>query len=313
METVFLDKQTLLAEPCVATIGFFDGVHQGHQYLIKNVVEQAHRQGIASVVVTFDKHPKAVLQPNNVPELLTTTEQKIQLLSQTGIDKVIVLHFTHNLAALTAQAFITRILHKQLHVQTLMIGYDNKFGHNRTEGFVDYVNYGKAVGMRVIENKVLTMGGEAVNISSSVIRKLLKKGEITKARQYLGYPYTLTSQVVRGYQEGRKLGFPTANLDLHQLEQLIPAKGVYAVKVQIDGKGIWHQGMTSIGTRPTYQGKDLSIETNILGNFHEDIYQHQLSVAIYERIRNEICFESAEALSKQMRVDAVSVSNVFNK
>lgn len=313
MKTIFLDEHTHLDEPCVATIGFFDGVHRGHQYLIHKVVEKAKQAGMPSVVVTFDQHPRAVLQKDYVPELLTTNEQKFDLLARTAVDCVVVLHFTPTMAALTAQEFMTHILHHQLKVRALFIGYDHQFGYHRREGFADYVRYGQQLGMEVIRNDAYVDNEEGKQVSSSIIRKLIREGELPLANRCLGYPYTLTSNVIGGFQEGRKLGFPTANLDIEQITQLLPAQGVYAVQAQIDKTGAWYRGMTSIGTRPTFHGTSLSIETNLLDNYHANIYQHQLSIAFYKRLREEKCFSGVDDLRQQLMQDAENVNMFFNQ
>ena len=311
MKTIYLDEQTVLTTPCVATIGFFDGVHKGHQYLIRNVTDEAARSNLEAMVITFDRHPRQVLQNDYIPTLLTTTEQKLQLLSETGIHEAVVLHFTREMAALSAQEFMSYILRDHLNVKKLMIGYDNRFGHNRSEGFDDYVRYGKALGMEVVLNEAFHEGEEDLELSSSLIRRLLQEGNIEMTRRCLGRPYTLVSHIVEGFKEGRKLGFPTANFDMNELTQLIPAMGVYAVKAQIEGTSRWYRGMASIGTRPTYNGTQLSIETNILEGFNENIYGKLLSVAFYKRLRDEERFENVEQLRQKMIEDAAEVNDYF--
>ena len=203
-----------------------------------------------------------------------------------------------------------QVLHDHLHVKKLFIGYDHRFGHNREETFDDYVRYGKEMGIEVIKNQAYSMNG--INISSSVIRSFLKEGEVDMANQCLGYPYTIIGKVVNGYHEGRKLGFPTANLDLSHFGQMIPAPGVYAVKARLEGTVVWKQGMMNIGTRPTFDGKQLTLETHIF-NFEGDIYDQLLLVSFVKRIRGERKFESPEELAAQLKEDEQMIINLFEE
>ena len=310
MNTIYYDNKEAMTEPCVATIGFFDGVHRGHQFLISHLVETARQDGMPAVVITFDEHPRKVLQSDYQPEMLSTLDSKLLLLSKTEVDDAVVLHFTREMAALSAREFMQQVLHDHLHVKKLFIGYDHRFGHNREETFDDYVRYGKEMGIEVIKNQAYSMNG--INISSSVIRSFLKEGEVDMANQCLGYPYTIIGKVVNGYHEGRKLGFPTANLDLSHFGQMIPAPGVYAVKARLEGTVVWKQGMMNIGTRPTFDGKQLTLETHIF-NFEGDIYDQLLLVSFVKRIRGERKFESPEELAAQLKEDEQMIINLFEE
>ena len=310
MNTIYYDNKEAMTEPCVATIGFFDGVHRGHQFLINHLVETARQDGMPAVVITFDEHPRKVLQSDYQPEMLSTLDSKQLLLSKTEVDDAVVLHFTREMAAMSAREFMQQVLHDHLHVKKLFIGYDHRFGHNREETFDDYVRYGKEMGIEVIKNQAYSMNG--INISSSVIRSFLKEGEVDMANQCLGYPYTIIGKVVNGYHEGRKLGFPTANLDLSHFGQMIPAPGVYAVKARLEGTVVWKQGMMNIGTRPTFDGKQLTLETHIF-NFEGDIYDQLLLVSFVKRIRGERKFESPEELAAQLKEDEQMIINLFEE
>nr|WP_296089076.1 bifunctional riboflavin kinase/FAD synthetase [uncultured Prevotella sp.] len=310
MNTIYYDNKEAMTEPCVATIGFFDGVHRGHQFLISHLVETARQDGMPAVVITFDEHPRKVLQSDYQPEMLSTLDSKLLLLSKTEVDDAVVLHFTREMAAMSAREFMQQVLHDHLHVKKLFIGYDHRFGHNREETFDDYVRYGKEMGIEVIKNQAYSMNG--INISSSVIRSFLKEGEVDMANQCLGYPYTIIGKVVNGYHEGRKLGFPTANLDLSHFGQMIPAPGVYAVKARLEGTVVWKQGMMNIGTRPTFDGKQLTLETHIF-NFEGDIYDQLLLVSFVKRIRGERKFESPEELAAQLKEDEQMIINLFEE
>ncbi|HBF06426.1 MAG TPA: riboflavin biosynthesis protein RibF [Prevotella sp.] len=297
-------------QACVATIGFFDGVHRGHQFLIRHLVDTARQDGLASTVITFDEHPRKVLQSDYQPEMLSTLDSKLLLLSKTEVDNAVVLHFDRQMAALSAREFMQQVLHDHLNVKKLFIGYDHRFGHNRADTFDDYVRYGKEMGIEVIKNEAFQIDG--VNISSSVIRSFLKEGEIEMANQCLGYPYTIIGKVVNGYHEGRKLGFPTANLDISHFGQLIPAPGVYAVKARMENMVVWKHGMMNIGTRPTFNGKGITLETHIF-NFDGDIYDQLLLVSFVKRIRGEQKFDGPEELALQLKEDEETVLSLFDK
>ncbi len=310
MNKIYLDEKTTPGKPLVATIGFFDGVHRGHQFLIKQVCDEAKASGMESAVITFDEHPRKVLHQDYQPRLLSTLEEKLILLSRTGIDNAVVLHFDREMAGLSAHDFMEKVLRDRLNVKKLIIGYDNRFGHNRAEGFDDYVRMGHEMGIEVIQSQAFSLNG--VNVSSSYIRKLIEKGELELANKCLGYPYAIYGKVVSGYQEGRKLGFPTANLDLSGSGQLVPANGVYGVKVRLQDSMQYRRGMMNIGTRPTFNGKNLSIEAYIF-DFSGDIYGQTLVAAFIHRIRDEHKFDSAEELAEQMRNDAKIIEEQFDK
>ncbi len=295
--------------PCVATIGFFDGVHRGHQFLIRHLVETARQDGLASTIITFDEHPRKVLQCDYQPEMLCTLDSKLLLLSKTEVDHAVVLHFDNAMASLSAREFMQQVLHDQLHVKKLFIGYDHRFGHNRAETFEDYVRYGQEMGIEVVRNEAFQIDG--INISSSVIRSFLKEGEVEMANLCLGFPYTIVGKVVSGYHEGRKLGFPTANLDISHFGQLIPTPGVYAVKVRMEHNVVWMHGMMNVGTRPTFGGKQLTLETHIF-NFEGDIYDQLLLVSFVKRIRGEQKFETPEELAMQLKEDEQAVIALFD-
>ena len=296
-------------QPCVATIGFFDGVHRGHQFLIDEVKTEAAKAGLQSLVITFDRHPRQVLQQSYQPQLLTTLDEKLRLLSLTGIDDIYVLHFTQDMAGLTAKEFMSQILHDKLNVRKLVIGYDNRFGHNRAEGFDDYVQYGRDLGIEVIQAHPFEISG--VKVSSSVVRACLNGGEVEMAKRCLGRPFMLSGTVVRGFQEGRKMGFPTAILQTAE-GLLIPADGVYAVKVKVCDTGKWLPAMTNIGTRPTFHGTARTLETHIF-DFDRDIYDAPMTVGFIRRIRGERMFDGEQALAEQLRKDEQEIRKILKQ
>ena len=286
----------------VATIGFFDGVHLGHRHLLRQVIEVAQAHNLTPMVVTFAQLPRKVVHHDSSRFcLLTTTEEKISLLKKVGISPCEVMDFTPELASLTAYEFM-QLLRNKYHVYALLIGYDHRFGHNRSEGFEDYVNYGKELGIEVIQATELPF------VSSSKIRELLLCGDLQVANKCLGYPYMLRGQVVSGFHVGQTLGFPTANLQV-TTEKLIPANGVYAVMVELDGKR--YQGMLNIGTRPTLaNGDERSIEVHIF-NFHDDIYDKELRLSLIKRTRGEVKFDTKEQLTLQLQQDAAEIKIIL--
>lgn len=304
MHIITNDIQSL--PPCVATIGCFDGVHRGHQYLLNQIETISRQEGLATALITFPVHPRQVMQSDYQPQLLSCLPQKTSLIQQLHGDYCIMLPFTLELSQLTAREFM-QFLNRKYNVRALVIGYDHRFGHNRSEGFEDYCRYGKELGMKVIQAHALTE--EGVSISSSLIRKLLKEGDVAQANHYLGYSYYLDGTIVDGYKVGRKLGFPTANLLPSCPDKLIPAEGVYAVYAYIEGKR--YKGMLNIGHRPTvHNGTDRSIEVHIL-NFSGDIYHKQMRIEFIHFVRKEISFPNLDMLIAQLKEDRNTVSDLL--
>ena len=297
----------------VATIGMFDGVHKGHQFVLQQVVECAQERGLQSMAITFDHTIRR-------EALLTPLDEKLLLLSKTAIDRVEVLLFTKELKQMTARQFMQQVLKEQLGVKVLLTGYDNRFGHNREEGFDDYVRYGQELGIEVrslppapsnwrgssnVEEASPSGGRMEGAVSSSLIRQLLRKGRVGDAAKALGYPYTFMGTVAHGEHIGTRLGFPTANLTPIDPRQLIPAPGVYAVKVRLEHSLEQKHGMMNIGHRPTFDGHQQTLEAHIF-QLHEDLYGQRLLVSFVERLRDEQRFDSIEALKEQLKKDVVA-------
>ena len=310
MKRIYLNRQEELPVSCVATIGFFDGVHLGHRYIIGKVVEMARRKGLASTVVTFERHPREVLHSDWCPQLLTTIDEKAELLSQTDIDYLVVLQFDEAMASLSAQDFMHDILQQRLGVKVLVTGYDNRFGHNRTEGFDEYVKYGREMGMTVVQGDPVEVS--SIRVSSSKVRRLLAEGQVELAAECLGRPYILSGRVVSGEHIGTEIGFPTANLQLADSGKLIPASGVYAVKVKLEGSTELYHGMMNIGSRPTFGGQHQTLETHIF-HFDGNIYGQQMTVLFVSRLRSEQRFDSREALMSQLESDLHQAEAVLAK
>lgn len=290
-----------------ATIGFFDGVHRGHQFMIDSLTTMAHAQGRQSLVITFDRHPRQVVHADYVPQLITTTDEKLQLLKATAADRIEVLHFDTQMAQLSAYEFMRQVLHERYGVAMLLTGYDNRFGHNRAEGFADYVRYGEEMGMKVLQNTPIDIDG--LRVSSSLIRRLIVEGNITEASNCMGHPYSITGSVAHGFQEGRRIWFPTANIVPESAEKLVPGNGVYATRVSVEG-GEWMPAMLNIGTNPTFQRQQTTIEAHIIG-FEGDIYGRKVRVEFGRKLRDEQRFESVEALQKQLEADKKEVLMVL--
>ncbi len=292
----------------VATIGMFDGVHLGHQFVLQQVAACAKERGLESLVITFDHTLRC--EP-----VLTPLDEKLLLLSKTAIDRVEVLPFTAELKQLTARQFMQQVLKEKLSVKVLLTGYDNRFGHNREEGFDDYVRYGQELGIEVLELPPFTphpTADHSRNISSSLIRQLLTEGRVAEASQALGYPYTIVGRVEHGQHIGTQLGFPTANLVPIDTRQLIPAPGVYAVKVRLHDRTEEKHAMMNIGTRPTFNGHYQTLETHIF-QLHEDLYDQLMLVSFIERLRDEQRFDSIDALQQQLHADKDAAEAALNK
>lgn len=302
------DLNKVATGPCVATIGFFDGVHRGHQFLIGQVLRLAHERGLDSLLVSFDLHPRQVMQSAYRPRMLSSLTDKCRLLEQTGVDACVLLHFTTELAALSAYEFMRQILRDRLKVRVLVIGYDHHFGHGGQETFDDYVRYGRELGIEIVHARALEWGG--VHVSSSVIRSLLLEGEVEMAAGCLKRYYELSGKVIHGFHLGHELGFPTANIQPEDPCLLIPKAGVYAVWVTLPS-GKRYAGMLNIGTRPTMDnGHQLSVEVHLL-DFEGDLYGQQLRVSFVRRLRDERRFRNTGELVRQLKSDAREVAEIL--
>ena len=285
----------------VLTIGTFDGVHLGHQKIVKYLNKEAERIGGESVLFTFFPHPRMVLYPDSHGvRLIQTNDEKLAKLKKMGLQNIIVFPFTMEFSRLTALEFVRDYLVNKLHVKQMVIGYDHQFGKNR-EGNISYLREISATydfGITEISAKEI----DEVNISSTKIRNALKEGDIEVANTYLGDYFELHATVVRGKGIGKELGFPTANLLVDSELKLIPGNGVYIVKVKLD-RGSEYDGMLNIGTNPTVSEDNVrTIEVNIL-DFNEDIYDQHIEVRFLKRIREEVKFHSMEILIEQIKQD----------
>ncbi len=285
-----------------ATTGFFDGVHKGHMHILRSVQRDAEEHNCLSAVVTFRRHPRQVLQQDYIPKLLTLPEERRRRLVASGIGRVIMLDFTVAFSRLTAREYMA-FLRDEYNVRRLLAGYDHRFGHNREEGFSDYKRIGAELGIDVFRADAFKENDTFV--SSSVIRRLLRDGNVSLANEYLGRRFCFRGVVVRGRGEGRKLGFPTANL-LTDAMQLLPKRGVYGVEAAVEGCEERFTGMMNIGCRPTYGGGEETVEVNIFG-FDADIYGRELRVEVFSRLRDERTFGSVGELVSQLHCDKAMI------
>lgn len=279
----------------VITIGTFDGVHIGHQAILRELLSQAKSREGDSVVVTFHPHPRIAL--GQQVYLLNTRDEKRAVFEASGVTHLIEIPFNLDFSKISAEGFIKLIV-RAIQPELLVIGYDHGFGHNRSGGLSQLYNQGKAYGFRVIQVEELVFGRNKV--SSSVIRWLLQEGDVEDANSLLGNYYEITGHVVRGNQIGKLIGYPTANLYIEDPNKLIPSMGVYASFILY--KGQKYQGMTNIGLRPTINAHKLTFETNIF-DFNEDIYYETITVQLVKRIRNEKKFGNLDMLKIQLKAD----------
>lgn len=283
----------------VAGIGFFDGVHMGHRALITEIRDKARQKGCASAVVTFRCHPREVLHSDYRPVLINTFEERMQLLSEAGIDYAIVLDFDARMSEMTSRDFMI-YLRDHYNLKALYIGYDHRFGHNRSEGFDDYLRHGSEVGVEICRSEAVYLG--SVPVSSSAVRRFLQEGDVEHAAQMLSYNYFLSGKVVSGFGIGRKIGFRTANIEVEEIHKLIPGNGVYAVYATLPDKTV-KKGMLNIGNRPTvHESTERFVEVHIF-DYEGDLYDKTITISFVRYIREERKMPDIEKLKKQLEED----------
>lgn len=282
----------------VVTIGTFDGVHIGHKAILRRLVETAKKEDLDSVVLTFFPHPRMVLQQDMDLKLLNTIEERTQLLQETGLDHLVIHPFTHAFSRLTALEYVRDILVNSLNAKKIIIGYDHRFGRNRTANIENLKEFGITYGFEVVEISAKEI--DDVAISSTKVRKALVAGDIETANSYLGYNFMVTGKVVRGKAIGRTINYPTANLKLKEAYKLVPKNGVYIVQSILNNKIIF--GITSIGTNPTVGGIEKTIETHFL-DFDKDLYGEEITIEFLKFIREEETFDSIETLRQEIAKD----------
>ena len=293
----------------IVTTGTFDGVHSGHLVILNRIKELANQHEGETVVVSFDPHPRTVINPDVDIRLLQTIEEKIVRLEKAGIDHFVIIPFTKDFSRTSSLSFVRDILIEKLHTKLLVIGYDHQFGRNREGSIVDLEEFSDAYDFQIEQIEAQTF--ENINISSTKIRKALASGDFDSANQFLGYPFTLSGTVIHGFKKGKEIGFPTANIDVNNPHKLIPAQGVYAVEVLINGKE--YHGMLNIGLNPTVRSDNKqSVEVHLF-DFNTEIYGEKVIIYFIKRIRSEQKFESLEMLKNQLSLDKIASQQILSE
>ncbi|MEX0649008.1 MAG: bifunctional riboflavin kinase/FAD synthetase [Balneolaceae bacterium] len=306
-EIIFL-KDVIRDSETVLTVGTFDGVHAGHKVLINTVLKTARKQNARSVIVTFDPHPREIINPGKSGiKLLSTLEERSELLADLGVDQMVVIPFNRDFSLLTSEEFVRNIIWEKIGVSEFVIGYDHHFGRNR-EGTIDTVRkLGTELGFHSHVVSRQEVGDKTV--SSTAIRHAIQdEGDMKQAAVFLERFYILNGTVIHGDKRGGKIGFPTANIQPENPRKIIPQKGVYAVWVRVDGA--YHKGMMNIGIRPTFGGNEQTLEVHIF-NFNKNIYGRDIQVQFVERVRDERSFSGPEGLKKQLETDRKNVQDML--
>jgi len=294
--------------PTILTLGTFDGVHKGHQKILKKLKTEAKKDNLKSVVLTFFPHPRTVLNPDFPLKLINTIEERSNLFEKSGIDILITHPFDKNFSELSPDEFVKNILVDKLNIKKILIGYDHRFGKNRTAGIMDLKSFGLKYDFQVIEISVEEQ--DKVSISSTKIRNSVEKGNLSKAKSYLGYDFSLKGKVIKGNAIGRTLGFPTANLNIEEDYKLIPKKGVYLISTQLDNKVVF--GMMNIGVKPTLDLKKETIEVNLF-NWNKNLYGKVIKVFVMEYLRDEKKFDSLNDLKNQIELDEKTCAKLIEE
>jgi riboflavin kinase/FMN adenylyltransferase len=299
LNTYYNIEEYKATKKAVVTIGTFDGVHQGHQKILDRVVSRAKTEGLTSVLLTFFPHPRMVLQPDHDLKLINTIDERVQLVSNQGIENIVIHPFSKEFSRTTAFDYVKNILVDQLNAKVVVIGYDHRFGINRSASIIELKEFAVQFDFEVIE--ISKKEVEEVAVSSTKIRKTLQSGAIEKTNTYLNRDYSITGIVKSGKKIGRTIGYPTANLHVEEAYKLIPAAGVYVTSSVIDGKRVY--GMTNIGTNPTVSDEaQQTIETYYI-DFNEDLYNRKMELFFHKRLRSEEKFKDLEDLVAAMKQD----------
>jgi len=291
----------------IVTLGTFDGVHIGHKKIIEKLVQNSSNCECESLVLTFFPHPRMILQDSQEIKLLNTIEERIQLLEASGLDNLVIHPFDQEFSRLTAEEFVSTVLVDQFNVKKIIIGYDHRFGRNRTADIHDLIEFGKKYEFEV--EQISAQEIDEVSVSSTKIRKALMEGNVALANEYLGYAYLLTGTIVKGKGIGRTINFPTANLKIEESYKLIPKNGVYIIQSNIDNRKVF--GMMNIGYNPTVNGEGQSIEIHFF-DFKEILYDKKLQIQVLKRIRDEEKFDSLEQLTEQLEKDKSTAMNYIH-
>lgn len=291
----------------ILTLGTFDGVHIGHKKILEKVIQNTENEKYESLVLTFFPHPRMILQESSEIRLLNTISEKVNLLEQLGIENLVIHPFDETFSRLTAEDFVKTVLVEQFKIHKIIIGYDHRFGRNRTANITNLIEFGEKYDFEV--EQISAQEINAISVSSTKIRTAIQEGNVALANKYLGYDYFLTGTVIKGKQLGRTIGFPTANLNIEEDYKLIPHKGVYIVSSIINEQKVY--GMMNIGHNPTVGGDHLSVEIHYL-NFDADLYDEKIAVSIHQRIRGEEKFDSLDLLKEQIEKDKKRTLDFIN-
>lgn len=308
MNVFNIDNINDLDAKTVVTVGMFDGLHLGHRHLVARLIAIASDQNLVPIVVTFDRHPRQVLDPANPMSLLSTCDERLALLESCGVPNVAMVHFDVATASLSACDFARSILCDRLNMSVLLLGYDNSFGSRANNDFDRLPDLAKEMGFAVMHDEAVLLDG--IEISSTKIRKALQTGNLALANAMLGAPYSATGTVVHGRHVGTSLGFPTANIRLGDSAKILPADGVYALRTSVDGTA--YAAMANLGAQPTFYQQHKELEVNLIG-FDGDLYGRQLCVEFIDRIRDIRPFASPDELVLQLRHDRETVISIVNK
>ena len=285
-------------EASIVTIGTFDGVHLGHQQILKQLIDTSRKSKLKSVLLTFFPHPRMVLQPDISMRLIQTIQEREKALQKTGLDYLVIHPFSTEFSRLSADDYVKQILVEQLNVRKVVVGYDHRFGRNRTASLEDMYHYADIHEFEVIEINAEKI--ESTAVSSTKIRKAIDEGNIELANTYLGHSFTIEGMVIDGDKRGRELSYPTANIDLQNQHKIVPKQGVYLVKSKLKGRVVY--GMMNIGTKPTFDTTMPSIEVHFL-DWNGDLYGQAVQVELLKWVREERKFSSVEELQTQIQAD----------
>lgn len=308
-ELVYLEEVERVSNS-VITVGTFDGVHAGHRVLIDKVLEEAARRDARSVVVTFDPHPREIINPGDAGiKLLTSLPERREILEEMGVDLMAVIPFDRDFSLLSSEEFIEDVIYEKIGVSEFVIGYDHHFGRNR-EGTIETVKrLGGKLGFEAYVVSKQEVGNRTVS-STAIRRALSEKGNVRRAAEFLQRPYRLNAMVVHGDKRGKEIGFPTANLVAEDRRKVIPLDGVYAVRVRVEGA--WLEGMMNIGLRPTFEGEERVMEVHIF-DFDAEIYGKSIQIRFIERIRDEMKFDGVDALVARLESDREAALDILGE
>jgi riboflavin kinase/FMN adenylyltransferase len=293
----------------VAAIGTFDGVHFGHQKIIKRLCELAKATGGESVIVTFFPHPRSIIDPENQDlKMINTISEKAAILESLGVDHLIITPFTRDFSNQTAEEYIRDVLVGAIGIKNLIVGYDHRFGKDRKGGMAELIKYSEPMGYQIEE--IPEQDVNDVSVSSTKIRKALLRGDVALAAEFLGYHFSLHGRVIKGDKIGRTIGYPTANIFIEESYKLIPSDGIYAVTIAMNGDTF--KGMAYIGQRPTINGMTRNIEVNIF-DFNTEIYGQYVTMYFMEFLRHDVKFSGLEALKEQLKKDKEDTIAYFQK